>query len=108
MKRFRKRPILRSPGKIKHWLYRHGYRPKPGSVLFSPSLALIYGWTDAAHTQAWMRGPTDLPGSEDVTDEMREQWRKDTPGLDVWRCTCDAIEYGAMAQHLPPCPLSSG
>lgn len=53
MKRFRKRPILRSPGKIKHWLYRHGYRPKPGSILFSPSLALIYGFVDATKARGW-------------------------------------------------------
>lgn len=42
MKCFRKRPILRSPGKVKHWLYRRGYRPKPGTLMYSPSLEMCY------------------------------------------------------------------
>jgi hypothetical protein len=35
---------------IRKLIYRWGFRPKPGSIFFSPSLALLY-----AHAEAWRR-----------------------------------------------------
>lgn len=32
--------------KIKRFLYKRGLRPKPGSIFFSPSLAMQYAWKD--------------------------------------------------------------
>lgn len=33
--------------KIRRWVYRRGYRPKPGSVFFSPGLDFQYRFLDA-------------------------------------------------------------
>ena len=45
---------------IRRWLYRRGYRPKQGSIFFSPSLALLY-----AHAEAWKnwRESNEGPGN---------------------------------------------
>lgn len=32
--------------RVKARLYRLGFRPRPGSVFYSPSLSLIYAWKD--------------------------------------------------------------
>lgn len=33
--------------RIRAIAYKRGYRPKPGTLLYSPSLSLIYGWRDS-------------------------------------------------------------
>lgn len=42
--------ILHRPGFFKRFLYKRGYRPKPGTILYSPSLAFRYAWTDSMKT----------------------------------------------------------
>lgn len=46
-----RRKILRRPGKVKHWWYKRGHRPKPGTLLYSPSLALLHGYWSAEVTR---------------------------------------------------------
>ncbi len=36
-------------GALRRRAYRKGKRPRPGSVLFSPSLDLRYAWQDAVN-----------------------------------------------------------
>lgn len=31
---------------LQSFLYKHGYRPKPGHILYSPSLSIIYSFKD--------------------------------------------------------------
>lgn len=32
--------------RIRRWVYRQGFRPKPGSILYSPFLAVLYSYSD--------------------------------------------------------------
>ena len=38
---------MKRPNKIQRWWYRRGHRPKNGSWLYSPSLALQYAAMEA-------------------------------------------------------------
>lgn len=42
---------------IRSWVYRLGFRPKSGAILFSPSLALLFGYRDhkKAIDDAWCK-----------------------------------------------------
>lgn len=97
MNRFQKRPILRHPGRIKGWWYRRGHRPKPGSLLYSPTLAMFYAGQEFGQR---------IRENWEASLRQMEQDARERSLAEVVSCTCGAIEYGAMAPHLKPCPLS--
>lgn len=39
-------PLLRRPGRIKRLMYWMGHRPKPGTIRYSPSLAMRHARRD--------------------------------------------------------------
>lgn len=40
--------------RYRSWWYRRGHRPEKGTLLYSPSLDVLYAFRDDAHTQAWL------------------------------------------------------
>jgi hypothetical protein len=72
----------------RHWWYRRGHRPKPGTTLYSPSLDLAYRFRDAGPVTFPVRFPETM--DEDEWVAARARWLAINAAAKAAGCKCGA------------------
>lgn len=97
--------------RVKRRLYQMGVRPKVGSIWFSPSLNLMYGYSDAIKKEAkymagiaWINYEGDDPiffrsidGTSYILNKNTKHWQRS--GYDDGMTTDHCIEFVDMIKH---------